>query len=106
MFGIVWTKNLYITIKKIATVVNENIVHHKLIAAMSNIIGMINTGNKASNATCLAPPFHGSLSLSCMVLTSPALVLCDISRQVIILKYLAISSVQKIQYFLLIKSLV
>lgn len=64
VYGIVLIKKFDISIKKNTTVVKENIVHQRLIEAMSSITGSINTGKIASKAICLAPPFQGTLSRS------------------------------------------
>lgn len=53
--------------KNTKTVVNENTVHQWLIEAKRSITGIITIGKKASSETCLAPPRHGILILSCRV---------------------------------------
>lgn len=99
VLGIVWIRKLNMNVTNIATVVNENIVHHKLIEAVSNIIGRINIGKIASNAICLAPPFQGIRNLSCMVLTNSSLCFCVTLRQVIKLKVYKDNKLSKIKIY-------
>lgn len=86
VFGIALIKKLKINDKNIATVVNENTVHHKLIEASRSMIGKIKMGKTVSNAICLAPPIHGIRSLSCIVFKNPVLFFSETDLPLIKLK--------------------
>lgn len=86
VFGMVLIRKLNITERNMATVENENTVHQRDNEANRNIIGKIKMGKIVSKATCFAPPIHGTLNLSLIVLNSPDLLCSGTCRPFIKLK--------------------